>query len=346
MRLLLAFILTCLVLPITPITAQDDVTDTPDWCVSVWYPSSEEPTGYASIMDNTDVIHEVNPFWYGPALDGTLFTFATAEDEEKLAEWREADLLVVPTIATTGASAMIEDPEIREFHIAQIVELVERMDYDGIDIDYEGYALHTRDDFSIFIENLADALHANDRILSMAVHAKTTDVAQYDAATAQDWARLTLAVDIFRIMTYDYHNRASTAGPIAPLPWVNDVLAYAATLTDLGKVRLGLHFYGYSWRRGNVVAVITWETVQRWVTSFDLEITRDPADQEASLILDVTGLPKQTIYVADAENLQFKLDTLRATYPDLGGVAIWGLGGEDPAQWDVLREITGECNSR
>ena len=341
MRILLALILMLLTLPILPTHAQDD--DTPNWCVSVWYPSSEEPSGYASIINNADVIHEVNPFWYGPALDGTLFTFDNAENAEKLADWRTAGLKIVPTIATTGASAMIENAEIREFHIAQIVELVERMDYDGIDIDYEGFALDTRDDFSIFIEELAVALHANNRLLTMAVHAKTADVAQYEAATAQDWVRLTLAVDIFRIMTYDYHNRASTAGPIAPMPWVNDVLAYAASITDLSKVRLGLPFYGYSWRRGNVVAVITWETVQRWVASFELEITRDPADEEASLVLDVTGLPKQTIYVADAQNLQFKLDALLTTYPDLGGVAIWGLGGEDPAQWDILREINGDC---
>lgn len=343
MRTLLVIICLSLLMPNLPTNAQDE-TESPNWCVSVWYPSSEEPTGNTSILENADVIDEVNPFWYGSALDGTLFTFGGAEDEKKLADWQAAGLKIVPTIATTGASAMIETAELREFHIAQIVELVERMDYDGIDIDYEGFALHTRDDFSVFIEDLAMALHENNRLVSMAVHAKTTDIAQHDAATAQDWERLTLAVDIFRIMTYDYHNRASTAGPIAPLPWVNDVLAYAETLTDLSKVRLGLHFYGYSWRRGNVVAVITWETVQRWIASFELEVTRDPANQEANFVLDVAGLPKQTIYVADAQNLQFKLDALLETYPELGGVAIWGLGGEDPAQWDVLRELTGNCN--
>lgn len=345
MRILIALLIVVLIAPFMTIEAQGGGTDdkASNWCVSVWYPSSEEPTGYQSIIDNADVIDEVNPFWYGPSLDGTLFMFDGAEDEEKLADWREAGIKIVPTIATTAASAMIEDSEIRAFHIGEIVALIERMDYDGIDIDYEGFALHTRDDFSIFIEELADTLHANNRLLTMAVHAKTADVAFYEAATAQDWERLTSAVDIFRIMTYDYHNRASIAGAIAPLPWVNDVVAYASTLTDLSKVRLGLHFYGYSWRRGNVVSVITWQTVQHWVESFKLEISRDSADQEAHLELDVTGLPDQSIYVADAQNLQFKLDTLLETYPELGGVAIWGLGGEDPAQWNVLREIGGDC---
>lgn len=342
--LALSLIIVTLFSVVPPKTVRSQGEGSPSWCVSVWYPSSEDATGYDSLINNLDAIHEVNPFWYGPALDGTIFKFPNSEDPEKLKQWRDAGLAILPTIATTGASAMIEDEAIRAEHIAAIVALVETNDYDGIDIDYEGYALATREPFSIFMEELATALHANNRILSMAVHAKTDDVAQWDAATAQDWPRLTATVDIFRIMTYDYHNRASTAGPIGPLPWVEQVLDYAASVTDLAKVRLGLHFYGYSWRRGNIVATITWVTVQRWMESFELAYTRDETDMEANLELVARGLPKQTIYIADSIGLNYKLENVREKYPTLGGVAIWGLGGEDPANWDVLRSIDQDCS--
>jgi spore germination protein YaaH len=325
------------------LSARAQETPVPSWCVSVWYPSSEHPGGYESILSNLDVIDEVNPFWYAANADGTLLVHAGAEDAEKLAAWRAAGLLVVPTIANASPLA-ISDPQTRARHIEHIVALVQRMDYDGIDIDYEEFPLSTRDDFSLFIETLAERLHAGGRLLSIAVHAKTGDAPAWEGAAAQDWARLAAAVDIFRIMTYDYHSRASRdPGPIGPPGWAADVLAYAATVTDLSKVRLGLHFYGYRWQRGSV-APVTWESVQRAVTAYGLAVQRDPDSQEAWVTIAQRGLPKQTIYVADAGALDYKLSWLLAQFPDLGGVAIWGLGGEDPANWDILRRYErGPC---
>src|SRR5690606_10585405 len=128
--------------------------------------------------------------------------------------------------------------------------------------------------------------------------------------------------------------------PIAPPTWVRDVIAYAESVMPLEKVRMGLHFYGYSWQRsrGNVV---TWRTVHTWVENFDLTIERD--EHEATFLFDAPGLPARTIYIADGENLAYKLDFILTDYPALGGVAIWGLGGEDPAMWDILREMEGSC---
>ncbi len=324
--------------------AQDDPT-TPSWCVSVWYPSSEHAGGYESLMRHAEALDEVNPFWYSALPDGTLALSPEAEDAEKLAAWREAGLLILPTIANAAPQAV--HAETRAAHIANIVALVERMNYDGIDIDYEAFPLATRDDFSAFIEALGTELHARGRLLSIAVHAKTSDAGAWEGAAAQDWTRLASAVDVFRIMTYDYHNRASaTPGPIGPPQWAAEVLRYAASVTELGKVRLGLHFYGYRWQRSSV-ATVTWESFQRTVASFDLTIARDPADREAYVQFKARGLPAQTIYVADAVGLAYKLDALQAAYPELGGVAIWGVGGEDPALWDVLQtHRMGDCALR
>ena len=72
---------------------------------------------------------------------------------------------------------------------------------------------------------------------------------------------------------------------------------------------------------------------------------RDPADMEAMIDIKVPGLPRQTVYVADAEGLAFKLEHITSAFPELGGIAIWGLGGEDAALWDVLLQYEGHCNT-
>ena len=313
------------------------------WCIAVWYPSSDDPTGADSITDNLDVIDVIHPFWYTTSADGSIITQrGIEEDQEQLAEWREAGLVIMPSILTHNSS-MLDSEESIAAHIEEIVALVERMDYDGIDIDYESFPLSTRDSFSDFIEQLSEALHERDRLLSIAVHAKTDDAGAWEGAAAQDWTRIAPAVDIFNIMTYDYTSRNQPPGLIAPSQWTLDVLAYAESIIDLSKVRMGLHFYGYSWLRGSPPATTTsWTAAQRLIDSFDLEVTRE--DDEARIDLDVRGLPDQTYYFADAEFVSRRLNRVYDAFPSLGGVAIFGVGPEDPANWDILRDTRpAEC---
>lgn len=332
-RLLPVIVLAALLLAVVPSFAAED-----SWCVAVWFPSSTHPDGALSITANADVIDIVHPFWYSPRADGTLIVHPGAEDTVKLDEWRAAGLLVIPSIFSSIFDPLMDDA-LREVHVAEIVALVERMDYDGIDIDYEGFPLITREPFTLFVEALGDALHSRGRLLAVTVHARTAETA-YEAALAQDWERLAAAADVFNLMTYDYTSRVQPPGPIAPASWMREVLAYAESTTELDKVRLGLPFYGYSWMRGNPPATtVAWDGVMRWVESFDLEIVREPDSQEMQIELRARGLPRQNIFMNDATSTAHKLATAAGDFPALGGVAIWGLGGEDPQHWDVLRGL-------
>lgn len=332
-----------LLLVACPVASQEDDAP-PVFCVSVWYyPSAAFIGGYDALMDNQDVIDEVNPFWYNPLADGTLQPVPEAENADQLRAWREAGFKIVPTIFSS-ISMIIADETIRTTHVQAIRAMVLAMDYDGIDIDYEGFPANTRENFSLFIEELAAVMHAEGRELSVTVHAKTDDLGAWEGTAAQDWSRLAPAADTFRIMTYDYTNRNEPPGPISPLRWVIDVLAYAETVVDLSKVRMGVHFYGYTWQRGTPPAqTITWSSIQNWMNNLGAEIQRDPVDMEAFLDFRVTGLPRQTVYVADPIGLDFKLEHITAAFPTLGGVSIWGIGGEHPGLWDTLRHYTTGC---
>ena len=307
---------------------------TDSWCVAVWYPSSEHPGGADAISANSDVIDIVHPFWYTPDAQGRLLDRSGARAAEQLARWHGAGQLVLPSIFA-GHWGYLSD-ELRPAHLAEIVELVEARGYDGIDIDYEMFALETREVFSTFIDELADVLHANGRLLAVTVHAKTVDQSPFPSAAAQDWVRLAAAADIFNLMTYDYTNRNEPPGPVASIAWAADVVGYALTTTTADKVRVGLPFYGYGWRRGRPPATATtYEAAHRMIGQFRLSPERDALGHELVIELDVTGLPRQTIYVSDAATTAARLQALPLT----GGVSIWGVGGEDPANWQVLRDM-------
>ncbi len=311
---------------------------TPNWCVSVWYPSSAEPTGRESLLNHLSQLDIVHPFWYTPNADLTLQAVRGAEDQELMNQWRTEGVVVLPSIFASIPSMLASEDDM-DFHIQEILALVDRMDYDGIDIDYEGFPANTKDAFSVFIQNLSQALKSRGKLLSIAVHAKFTDEGAWEGASAQDWYAIAPFVDIFTIMTYDYTNRNEPPNAIAPTNWVLDVVEYAESVMSLDKVRVGLHFYGYSWLRDRPPATtVTWEAAQRLIESFGLVVERDLDNKEAMIAFKVQGLPKQTIYFADAIHLADKLERLKEAFPTLGGVAIWGIGGEDPQNWDIIEQ--------
>jgi spore germination protein len=306
----------------------------PAYQVSVWAPYAgflEQQT----LIENAGVVVEVNFVWYtlreGGKIEGSVLS------SQALAAAREAGLRVVPSIANSGFDRdivlqAIGDPADRARHVQELAALVEENGYDGIDIDYESLAAEDREVFSLFIEELAAALHDNGRILSIAVHAKTDDAGTWGGPAAQDWRRLGAVVDEFKIMTYDYHYAGGEAGPIAPLEWVGQVLDYAATVVPPELTWVGVHFYGYDWL-GNAAEGLEWQQVVKRAGQNAAQIQRDEPG-EAWFTYDGG---RHTLYFTDAQALDERLAYVLARHPQLAGIAIWRLGGEDPGNWAVIR---------
>jgi peptide/nickel transport system permease protein len=98
-----------------------------------------------------------------------------------------------------------------------------------------------------FIGDLAERLHADGRTLTVSVP-PVYDDGQTDASGywVYDYRAITPLVDRIRVLAYDY----STAdpGPIAPLPWVQQIVDGTVKASgDPSKLVLGLPLYGYNW---------------------------------------------------------------------------------------------------
>src|ERR1700710_2289235 len=190
--------------------------------------------GQTVLAANRGTFNEVSPWIYGITNNGQIVPQAppgrTAETAAGMPQLRTLRIPLVPSIAnrTNGLWAyepvanMLHDPAAMTRHINDIVALVQREGYDGIDIDYEDLPATDRQVFTTFVTRLADALHDKNKILTIAVFAKTHDA-------GQDYAAIGKAADEVRLMAYDYNWSGSAPGPVAPLPWVRDVLTYAKT---------------------------------------------------------------------------------------------------------------------
>ena len=295
------------------------------------------PEEWQTLLANADLVAEVNLFRYTLDRDGAIFKDGGAGDTKLVEELRAAGIRVLPTIGNAfdpaRVSVMLNDSARRAAHVAALVALVEQGGFDGIDVDYESLYRADRDAFSGFIEELAAQLHARTLLLSIAVHPKTSEPGSWDGPMAQDYARLGAAVDFLKVMTYDYSWSTSPPGPIAPVAWAQQVMDFTTSQVPPRKIYLGVHFYGYDWLGEHAEGRI-WSETQAILASTGATVTRD-VSSEATFVYEQSG--SRTVFFADALSVGTKLEAVFAAHPDLAGIAIWRLGGEDPANWGEIR---------
>lgn len=308
--------------------------------LSGWIPAWDK-AALESLQLHGATLDESNPVWYTLEADGSIRPVWNAANPS----WRAAmsGSRILPTIQNYGnngfdderVTRIISDPALRARHIEDLVVLVVQNAYDGIDIDYERIPASSRGDFSAFITELANELHATGKLLSVTVHPKTSASQDWRGPGGQDWPVIGAAADSVKIMAYDYHWSTSTAGALSPLSWITDVARYATKAIPSSKVVMGLPWYGYDWL-GKQGAAVTWKQATALAKSKNVTPVRD-ANGELTFSYD-----GRTVFFQDAESYRVKIDAIMKAAPGIGGITQWRLGQEDAASWDVIRDLRGE----
>jgi len=181
--------------------------------------------------------------------------------------------------------------------------------------------------------------------------------------------------DRIRIMAYDY--TVQSVGPIAPMDWVRANVAYAVTVMDAAKLQIGVPTYGRArtrtkggdfrlsgvcpskngsaaerraYRSATSMAAVTAAGIPELLATYgltDADVRWDPVRQESSFRYD-----KEVNWTDGAGNRQTCLASRQVNFvgPDgvlartqlvgefgLNAAALWTIGGENPAQWSILR---------
>jgi len=310
---------------------------------------------------------EVSPFWFSVDGTGRVVTDTntpSSEAERFTAALDSSGARVVPSLIDhlpAGSMAtLLTDDTRRASHIDKILAFAREIEADGIDIDYEQFAFAddpttwpaTSAAWVTFIEELASALHAEGRTLTVSVPPV------YDVSTTGEigywvYAHGAIAehVDSIRLMAYDYST--ATAGPVAPLGWTRDVVEGALKAVPVehhSKLVLGVPAYGYNWvvategtcpsdapGRTGVTSASVDDLIARrggepiydpitaeWAFEYDLELT----DGSNSCV------QRRQVRWVDAEGVRERVHLARRS--GLGGVALWALGYDDPDVWSTL----------
>jgi spore germination protein YaaH len=338
-----------------------------------------------AVLNNADLIKEIMPFWYTLKYDGktkkavVTDVYKTANPSvpitEPLAALRNAGMTIIPTISDGTDKLVLANllakPVSRKQVVDAIVATVASQNYDGIDLDFEGFAFidpnttwkTTAPNWVLFVKELSAALHAQKKILSI------TTPYLFNPAEAQKgyfvyaWAQIAPFIDRLRIMTYDYST--SRPGPIGPVAWTEKTVKYAISIMPASKVYLGLPGYGKDWVTkvegvcpSNLAKIITpaakagtflmrdaasiaatYGAVPTYNETF-AEVTfsykREYTGQTSSG-LSTTCTASRTAWHQNAQSFSVRAQ-LVAKY-QLGGAAQWVIGQEEPLAMVAIRDV-------
>jgi hypothetical protein len=247
---------------------------------------------------------------------------------------------------------MLTNSSLRTQHLTDLDQLLQlHSEFAGIDIDYESLMATERDNYAAFMEDLAIVVHAQNKILTTAVHTKVGPGTWY-GPLAQDFKRIGNAVDEFTLMTYDLHWATSptfsspppTAGCQGTPDWMNDVAFFSISeIDDPSKIQLGLPFYGYRWKQGfenhtlsDPGVGLTYEdAMELYNNNSPQSVNRESNGKEMNFVVNLGGV-NWVCYYQDSTSLAYKLTALLENDLNdyIGGVAVWRLGGEDQSMWN------------
>ncbi|KEO82352.1 glycosyl hydrolase family 18 protein [Tumebacillus flagellatus] len=235
------------------------------------------------------------------------------------------------------AHAVLSDPNLRGKLVQNAIALCEQHGYGGINVDFENMLPADRADFTAFMTELSNALHAGGRTLTVSVMAKTSDSPKSNWVGTFDYAALGQAADQVELMTYDQHGTWGEPGAVAGLPWVEKVIRYASSQIPSQKILLGLAAYGYDWNSANAKQnkAVALKNIPALLQKTGAAPQWNDADQSPYFTYTAEDGAVHNVWYENPQSIARKANLV--SHYHLGGVAMWKMGLEDNAFWQAVK---------
>jgi len=216
-----------------------------------------------------------------------------------------------------------DNAQISALTAGAIASLVDSGGYRAVVMDFEGMTPRDLDQLLAVTKAVADSVRAHG-VTTVVIAVPGADTAAYPAAL------LLQSADFIMPVLYDQHWATSPPGPVAAPDWVNRNLGTRVAEVGAARIVAAFPLYGYRWRRSAPAEVISYDDARRLTTMTNTPLTRD----HASGTLHAVSPEGWEIFVSD----RVLLETLVREARELGVTtfALWRLGLEDPAVWDII----------
>ena len=360
-------------------SATPNVAGQPSVCDASQYgPAENQAIESSYLFTNKDLMKEVMPFWFSLKSPTVIRDdYVSGNPSWPMADtvclMRRAGLQIIPTMTDGTAklvlSEYLSNAATRTTIVNTIVDLVVKNNFDGIDLDYEGFAFvdgnntwsKTAPRWVALVKELSVALHAKNKLLSVSTPYLYDPKEKQKGYFVYAWADIASSIDRLRIMTYDYS--VAKPGPMGPLSWTEKTIKYAVSIMSASKVYVGLPGYGRDWitsvngkcptsappgLKGGAKAAtfkmnyaVAKAVIDRAIPTYNEQFGEATYNYTQTYNgLSATGAStactvNRTVWYQNARSFAERM-ALVAKYR-LGGAAMWTLGMEDAAATNEIR---------
>lgn len=277
------------------------------------------------------------PFWFGVTEEGGLVDQSQAEAIQIARLENLPILAIVHNYSDPQMSELIHNlitiPELRNNLIDSIENMLVENDFAGVNIDFEFVPPPDRSDLNLFMMLLYQRLSPRFQV-TISVPAKLSDDPQHPFSGAFDYSFLSNFADELMILAYDEH--FTIPGPIASIGFVRQVLNFATTQIPSQKIKLGMAVYGYDWiADGGLPQTLSYQDVIELAYKYNAQVIYDEEAQESTFRYLAEDGTNHIVWFEDVRSFSEKLN-LVFQY-NLGGIAVWRLGQEDPRVWEAIQ---------
>ena len=215
------------------------------------------------VVANAEMFGQILPFWYtitsATKIKDKYVTQNSIDKAIPTATLQSLGIKVLPTITDSTKegelSKILGNDANRASLIKTITDLVLVNKFDGIDLNFEGFAYVDKiatwptiqPRWVKFVSELSAALHAQNKLLSVTTPYLLDPTTGKKGYYHYAWPEISSHFDRLNIMFYDYHKYDTKPGPIGPISWFEPSLIYALKTVAPYKIYLGTPNYGYNW---------------------------------------------------------------------------------------------------
>ena len=215
------------------------------------------------VVANAEMFGQILPFWYtitsATKIKDKYVTQNSIDKAIPTATLQSLGIKVLPTITDSTKegelSKILGNDANRASLIKTITDLVLVNKFDGIDLNFEGFAYVDKiatwptiqPRWVKFVSELSASLHAQNKLLSVTTPYLLDPTTGKKGYYHYAWPEISSHIDRLNIMFYDYHKYDTKPGPIGPISWFEPSLIYALKTVAPYKIYLGTPNYGYNW---------------------------------------------------------------------------------------------------
>ncbi|MCF8011790.1 MAG: hypothetical protein K9L17_12165 [Clostridiales bacterium] len=232
---------------------------------------------------------------------------------------------------------VLSEPQKREELVENIYSVLKDNYYDGICLDIENIYADDRNKYISLLKLVYKKLKSAGYEVIAAVPARISDEPRGGWGDNFNYAQVKNYADKVIIMAYDEYGSFSGPGPIASKEWVDSVIRYALTKMSPDKIILGVPGYGFDWNiDSGRVRYLSYNMAVKTASNYQQKIRWNLDYGVPYFTYEDKKGSEHSVYFEDARSLALKLDLVNDY--NVGGVALWRLGMEDPDCWKVIRE--------